>query len=318
LFAPQQVLRGDVDVRITVTVTNVSRQPVSVPAWYLPSDEVEGALFSIARDNRRVGYLGPMVKRGAPQAADMVRIEPGVTLTYEVELTAAYDLAANGHYVIQYDSRGVHGQGVAALRSPALHLWLEGRSGKSAAATAPQASSGSVVTAAVAPTYTNCTATQQSTLNQALAAATNYASGASTYMSPIPAYSPRYVKWFGARDLVRESTVRTNFGKILDAFSTKQVAVDCKCRKNYYAYVYPSQPYKIYVCSAFWAAPMTGTDSKAGTLIHEMSHFNVVASTDDWAYGQTNAASLAISNPAKAIDNADSYEYFAENTPTLQ
>ncbi|MEO8196116.1 MAG: M35 family metallo-endopeptidase [Thermoanaerobaculia bacterium] len=29
----------------------------------------------------------------------------------------------------------------------------------------------------------------------------------------------------------------------------------------------------------------TGTDSKAGTLVHEMSHFNVVASTDDHAYG---------------------------------
>ena len=78
---------------------------------------------------------------------------------------------------------------------------------------------------------------------------------------------------------------------------------------------YPNQPYKIYVCNAFWSAPMTGTDSKAGTLIHEMSHFNAVAATDDWAYGQTAAKSLAISNPTKALDNADSHEYFAENTP---
>ena len=60
---------------------------------------------------------------------------------------------------------------------------------------------------------------------------------------------------------------------------------------------------------------MTGTDSKAGTLIHEMSHFTVVAGTDDWAYGQTAAKSLAFSDPAKALDNADSHEYFAENTP---
>jgi peptidyl-Lys metalloendopeptidase len=49
-----------------------------------------------------------------------------------------------------------------------------------------------------------------------------------------------------------------------------------------------------------------------------MSHFNVVASTDDWAYGQSAAASLAISNPSQAIDNADSHEYFGENTPALQ
>ena len=63
---------------------------------------------------------------------------------------------------------------------------------------------------------------------------------------------------------------------------------------------------------------MTGTDSKGGTLIHEMSHFNVVGSTNDWVYGQTGAASLAKSNPAKATDNADNHEYFGENTPALQ
>ncbi len=60
---------------------------------------------------------------------------------------------------------------------------------------------------------------------------------------------------------------------------------------------------------------MTGTDSKAGTLVHEMSHFNVVASTDDVVYGQTGAKNLAFSNPEDAIRNADSHEYFAENTP---
>ena len=74
---------------------------------------------------------------------------------------------------------------------------------------------------------------------------------------------------------------------------------------------------QLYPCNAFWTAPAKGTDSKAGTLIHETSHFTNVASTDDWAYGQTAAASLAISDPAKALDNADSHEYFGENTPAL-
>jgi peptidyl-Lys metalloendopeptidase len=81
--------------------------------------------------------------------------------------------------------------------------------------------------------------------------------------------------------------------------------------------VYPTQPYKIYVCNAFWSAPTSGTDSKGGTLVHELSHFNAVAATDDHAYGQSAAASLAISNPTRALDNADSHEYFAENTPGL-
>jgi peptidyl-Lys metalloendopeptidase len=96
------------------------------------------------------------------------------------------------------------------------------------------------------------------------------------------------------------------------------ITVDCKCKQSYYAYVYATQPYKIYVCRAFWSAPMNGTDSKAGTLVHEMSHFDVVANTDDVVYGQTGAKNLAISNPNDAIRNADSHEYFAENTPAQQ
>lgn len=98
---------------------------------------------------------------------------------------------------------------------------------------------------------------------------------------------------------------------------TKPVTIDCGCKKNYYAYVYPTKPYIVYVCRVFWTAPMTGTDSKAGTLIHEMSHFNVVANTNDYVYGQTGAKSLAITNPDNAVKNADNHEYFAENTPTL-
>jgi peptidyl-Lys metalloendopeptidase len=128
----------------------------------------------------------------------------------------------------------------------------------------------------------------------------------------------RYTKWFGAVDSSRVATIKSHFAALKDAFATKPITVDCGCKKTYYAYVYPTQPYTIYVCKAFWTAPMTGTDSKGGTLVHEMSHFNVVAGTDDWVYGQSGAASLAISDPAKAIDNADSHEYFGENTPALQ
>jgi peptidyl-Lys metalloendopeptidase len=111
--------------------------------------------------------------------------------------------------------------------------------------------------------------------------------------------------------------MKAHFVAIDDAIdqTNNSVIIDCSCHQNYYAYVYPTQPYRIYVCHAFWSAPTSGTDSKGGTLIHETSHFNVVASTDDWVYGQSGAKNLAISNPTQAQDNADSHEYFAENTP---
>jgi peptidyl-Lys metalloendopeptidase len=62
---------------------------------------------------------------------------------------------------------------------------------------------------------------------------------------------------------------------------------------------------------------MTGTDSQGGTIIHELAHFTVVAGTGDHAYTHANAKPLAQTNPAKALANSDSLQYFAENNPRL-
>jgi peptidyl-Lys metalloendopeptidase len=56
---------------------------------------------------------------------------------------------------------------------------------------------------------------------------------------------------------------------------------------------------------------------KGGTLVHESSHFTANGGTNDYAYGQSACKQLAISNPNNAVNNADSHEYFAENTPFL-
>lgn len=126
----------------------------------------------------------------------------------------------------------------------------------------------------------------------------------------------RYTWWFGTYSSSRYSTVRTHFNNIYSALSSQAYTFNCSCSDSgTYAYVYPTQPYKVYLCGAFWSAPNTGTDSRAGTLVHETSHFNVVAATGDYGYGQTNAHNLAVSNPAKAITNADNHEYFTENNP---
>ena len=79
----------------------------------------------------------------------------------------------------------------------------------------------------------------------------------------------------------------------------------------------PTSPIIFISARSFWTAPLSGTDLKAGTLIHEMSHFDVVAGTDDVVYGQSAARNLASTDPDLAITNADSHEYFAENTPAL-
>jgi len=67
----------------------------------------------------------------------------------------------------------------------------------------------------------------------------------------------------------------------------------------------------------FFRVPREGTDSMSGTIVHEVSHFNVVAATDDFRPNQSGIRALAISQPENAIRAANAYEYFAENTPFL-
>lgn len=313
------VVRGDADVVVRITITNTNRAPVIVHPWQLPSSQLDGSLFQVSREGKPVPYTGPLVKRGAPGPRDVLRLDAGASISYDVELTAAYDLNENGRYDIVYRSRGAaSGYATPVLQSDTLHVWLEGRTPAPAAASAAPALAAAAATTGSISYTGNCSASQKTTLQQAVTAARTYAANAVTYLSATPASTrQRYVKWFGAVSTTNWNTARTHFVNTSSAFTTKPLVLDCSCRQSYYAYVYPTQPYKIYVCNAFWSAPLTGTDSKAGTLIHEMTHFNVVAGTDDWAYGKAASASLAISNPARALDNADSHEYFAENTPAL-
>ncbi len=317
------------DVVVHVTLTNTSSSPQFVLKWYTPFNEIEESLFEIKRDGVAVPYQGAHYKRPAPTADDYYLLKPGQSYKVKVELSALYDMSVTGDYSIRYNTHSMNlfaanldTKGVVStekemghINSDGVQLWIDGslpRGSQPKVAVAPTSGGSSQ-----GLTFNKCTASQQSDITTALSTALGYAGNALNYMTAGTA-GPRYVKWFGVNDATRFANIKAHYTAIKDAFATKPVNVDCGCKKTYYAYVYPTQPYTIYVCKAFWTAPMTGTDSKGGTLVHEMSHFNVTASTDDWVYGQTGAASLAISDPAKATDNADSHEYFGENTPALQ
>ncbi len=320
LRAEQAFVPAFEDVRVMVTFVNTGREAAGLARWFVPGDEFDNPVFEITRDGVPVDFMGPLVKRAPPAADDLIWLQPGEQLVIPVELSGSYDLSEGGAYAVRYRAISSHlygpGQkGVAALASDAIAITIERRQYSNVRALAgdgyKSAGGGGV-------TFTGkCSASQQADLLNAVTVASAMSGGAKSYLAGSPSGTPRYTTWFGTFSTSNWGTAQSHFNAITDAFDTKQLTLDCGCKKSYYAYVYPTQPYKIYVCRAFWNAPLTGTDSKGGTLIHEMSHFNVVASTDDWAYGQTAAKNLALSSPAKALDNADNHEYFAENTPAL-
>lgn len=320
-------LAADEDVVATVTIENRSTRTVLVPRWLVPGPRLDASLFAVTRDGQPVTYLGRLVKRAAPGPADFVALAAGATLSAVTELTKHYDMSGGGEYVIAYridllEGIGASGAGdvgdVGGLRetveSNAVAVWREGPSSSPLPAwNAAPAAESSLST-------NNCSTSQSTAVTTAVGNATNYSTGAKSYLDSRSwsTVGSRYTTWFGAANSGRFNTVSSHFNAIRSAFQTAPIVVDCACDEPYYAYVYPNQPYTIYVCNAFWTAPATGTDSKAGTLVHEMSHFNVVAATDDHVYGQSACRGLATSQPNLAVQNADSHEYFAENTPPLE
>ncbi|NQD35576.1 peptidase M35 [Permianibacter sp. IMCC34836] len=328
-------LNASDDVEFTVQITNNGRRSVRLLKWDIPGETDEASFFSVNRDGRDVLYIGKHYKRGAPAAADYLVLKAGETLSRKIDLSTQFDFTVTGNYNIQYApqhflpiDRGslaankAGAEQVAGIgTSPSVTIWVQAASESLIEKQlSEKVQTGQVVMQSVGYS-SNCSTSRRSTIASAVNAANTMATNAKSYLQNTAtanrSSSKRYKTWFGSYTSSRWTTATNHFVNIDDALDTKPLVFDCGCTDSAYAYVYPTQPYKVYLCSAFWSAPLSGTDSKGGTIVHELSHFNVVAATDDRAYGQSAAKSLAISNPTGALDNADSHEYFAENTPAL-
>lgn len=307
-------------------VTNRGDEAIYILRWETPLDGLSRSVFEVSKNGRPVRYMDKIVHWGHPQADDFVKIAPGQTLSAEVNLAASYEMVDAGNYTIGFEgqltymmaadekSGHVEDLGAAQLDADPVSLYTLGRS------PAYYQTIGGVRTSVAftkAASYANCAGYSTSSIGTAHSNAKTYSANARSYLTN-GTTGPRFTTWFGAYTASRYATVKDHFTKIDTALGSSTITYDCYCTPSAasaFAYVYPSQPYIIHLCGAFWSAPNTGTDSKAGTIVHEMSHFTVNGGTSDYAYGQTAAKRLATKTPNKAIQNADNHEYFAENTP---
>lgn len=313
--------------KLRYTISNFGTADLLVLSWETPLKGMDADLFEVQKDGRPVTYTGREFKRGLPQPEDYIEIKAGQSLSVDIDLSAHYDMRAPGNYAAQALAHFHDGFAVRAknggdeklvpisdrdLRSETVHLWVDGANvpySQEPYGVFNYAKVGSVG-------FVGCSNSQQSSISSGVSAARNMSADANSYLAANRTGS-RYTTWFGTYSSSNYTTVKSNFVAIGDALNNQPLVFDCStCTMSAYAYVYPTQPYKVYLCGAYWSAPTSGTDSKGGTTIHEVSHFNVVAATDDLAYGQAACQKLA-RRAAKAIRNADSHEYFAENTPTL-
>jgi Lysine-specific metallo-endopeptidase/Hemopexin len=329
-------------------LTNTSDVDYSLLVWDTPLEGRAGDYVEVRQGERALRYDGRFVKRGDPGPDSYRTVAAGETVTEQIDLTdgfafdepGTYDVTVRVEFTDSIPATGV----VLTTRVRAvhrgfalepLHTRCEVLAGEAARPTlGAQARSGQLPRSA-----------RQLTISAPRAQAFEGAAG-DLFPDPGPApgedplapdvfsierstiawldaaiaelgsWSTRqenviYTEWFGADDAARYATVRDHFARIrnrLNSPHTYDLTPD-DCKPGDYAYTHAGDD-TVSLCSAYFTAPDTGVDSKFGTFVHEWSH--AVAGTADVVYGQTKARNLARTDPANAIRNADSHEYFVE------
>lgn len=314
----QQSLSIDDQVWATVQYTNVSNSQVAL----LKRETALGGgmtedLFSITYEGVELRYTGIHVKRLAPIASDYVYLAPGQSASEKIDLLRSYPINYKGDYSISLRDSGEHSDGSTLTKA-------------SAALTINLDQDRLVRVFKRTPRFQNCSAGQQSEIDAALTSAERIANESSLALQNTPVSlrpsSARYTEWFGAYSAARYTQVQQGMSRIASATTNQTIGFNCDCSNQpgvdpsrTFAFVFPSDAYNMTLCDVFFLVPREGTDSKSGTIVHEISHFNIVAATDDFgsALDQQGSRNLANSSPSSAIRNANAFEYFAENTPFL-
>lgn len=178
---------------------------------------------------------------------------------------------------------------------------------------------------ALAQSFEQCTKAEKGVIIAALERAERLTLTAATAVGPTPVYQ----RWFGKYAPERGDIVRRNLKATVSAMRTGKVRSVCAntgeglCDGDTYAFVDPDEPYVVSLCDNFFEMDTMkdltddtvaeGNGTRSGTFVHEITHFTVVAGTDDICYSREDCSEMAAESPFNAIMNADSYQYFVED-----
>ena len=178
---------------------------------------------------------------------------------------------------------------------------------------------------AAAMQFERCTKSEIAFASAAVDGARDVITRAAGHVGP----TPEYERWFGPFRADLGEEVRAGLKAVDRALESEDLVLICPntgedgCDAGTYANVWPDDPFRVNLCSAFFGQPtMEGilstsmafdTGTREGTIIHEVSHFIRAAGTDDICYTRTDCSEMARTDSESAVRNADSFQYFAED-----
>lgn len=176
-----------------------------------------------------------------------------------------------------------------------------------------------------AQTFEACEKTEIAVIRAAIAGAHDLARQAAVSIGD----TPDYRRWFGHYTRQGADQVRRDLKAVDKALSEVDLHNVCVntgldgCKGDTYAYIYRSNAWTIHYCRPFFGLPsVLGTSPNSGnleygtiegTIIHELSHFDQTAGTEDFCYSRTDCERMALRDANSARRNADSLQYYSED-----
>lgn len=324
---------------LTLTVNNPSQRTITFLKRGTPFEGFLTDSFVVTNsDGNRMGYRGVDAKHARNiNENEYVVLAPGASVSQPVTIGGVYQLAGDGRYSVTYTAGiewtdGDASQGVQfchtriekadkGLNQMAEVVEVQG----AAAYEARQHRRQSRRIAAADSlrksgrrsgwTHAECSNTQVAALDLWIQDATQKIDSARACSEC--SCAELVDTWFGV------TTSQSVFALVTEKFDIMRQKMDnsiyeCEadsssspvCNGNVFAYVYPTDStQRIYMCEFTFNYPDYA--EKVQTVIHELSHFNTIADTNDNAYGEQVCYTLAQNSPGLARTSADNFGYFA-------
>lgn len=173
--------------------------------------------------------------------------------------------------------------------------------------------------------FQQCSKHEVDVATAAVAGARDMIKRASARVGP----TEEFERWFGPYRQDAAERLRANLKSIDRALTSPQLTVICPpegvdgCDMGTFAYVYPDRPFRVHLCAPYFSMPSSvalvptlmayDSGTREGTIIHEVSHFERTASTEDNCYNRSECRRMTVRDASSALINADNYQYFTED-----
>jgi len=284
---------------INFTVSNPETTDKTFLQWGTPFEGIWDDMFDIRDESfNRITYAGMLMRRGdVPIDSEFVTIPAGEKRSVVIDLGDNYEFTSTGKYMVRVN---------LPPYSELLYIPDDNQVEVFKLETVPERRR-----VGAPQGWTACSQTQISQTNSAITTSISASSRSVTCLNAANGCEPTYRTWFGGYSDNNWNYVTNVFRQVHNRLNNFEFNGYCNpsgCGQNTYGYVYPTDTtFTVHLCSLFWSIP----NERVNTIVHEMSHFNSLGATRDYAYGESACRSLATSNPNNACRNADNVCYFS-------